>query len=134
MQEAAETGYRGFALVESGQSGSYHLVSPTGVKVALFSFSIGRSMPSIHSLVKDLDCGEGHPTPEHAIRYIVNHYEQMTTTAWVRVRRSVSKFVSHGGWGAVAAVAAIIGAIAAIVAATAAILTYLHTIGSSVVA
>ena len=130
MQEATESGYKGFMLKESDQAtGTCYLVSPTGVKVAVFSFSMGSSMPMIHSLVKDLDCGENHPTSEHAIKHIVSRYERMTTTTWERVRRSVSKFLSHGGWGAVAAVAAVIGAVAAIVAATAAILTYINVTG-----
>ncbi len=130
MQEATESGYKGFMLKEPDQTtGTCHLVSPTGVKVAVFSFSMGGSMPTIRSLVKDLDCGENHPTIEHAIKCIVSRYERMTTTPWERVRRSVSKFLSHGGWGAVAAVAAVIGAVAAIVAAIAATLTYMNVTG-----
>ena len=101
-------------LKESDQTtGTCHLVSPTGVKVVVFSFSMGSSMPMIHSLVKDLDCGENHRTIEHAIKHIANRYERMNTTMWERVWRSISKFLSHSGWRAVAAVAAITGAVAA---------------------
>ena len=80
----------------------------------------------IVSLIDGLDCGQGddHATEEHAIRHIVDQYERLTTTAWERFRRRISGFFSHGGWGAVAAVAAIIGA----VAATVGILTYINTV------
>ena len=79
-------GYKGYRLVDSDQSGSRHLVSPTGVKVAVFVRYFGRDLPVAHSLVgDDLDCGSGHPTEEHMIRHIVRQYERMQTTHWQRL-------------------------------------------------
>ena len=130
MPDTSETGYKGFVLQPSQQTGSYHLVSPTGVTVAVFQHFMGSTKPGIVSLIDGLDCGQGddHATEEHAIRHIVDQYERLTTTAWERFRRRISGFFSHGGWGAVAAVAAIIGAVAAIIAATVGILTYINTV------
>ena len=116
MKESSKGGYKGYTLKQS-DTGSTHLVSPTGVKIAIFSYVVGQTMPRISSLVDGLDCGNNYATEEHAIKHIVREYELLTTTTWERYRKSVSEFFSHGGWGAIAAIAAIISAIAAIIAA-----------------
>ena len=122
-----ESGYKGYSLIASGQTGASHLVSPTGVKLAVFKKVFGRKLPEIMPLVDGLDCDENHATEEHAVKYIVDRYEKLTTTGMQRFRKRVSNLFSHGGWGAVAAVASVIAAIAAMVAAAVSILTYINT-------
>ena len=81
-------GYRGYRLVDSNQPGSRHLVSPTGLKVAVFVRYFGHDLPVAQSLVgNDLDCGSAHPTEEHMIRHIVRQYERILTTRWQRLGR-----------------------------------------------
>lgn len=60
-------GYKGYRVVEGGRIGTYHLVSPTGVKLVVFQKVSGRRMPLMKSLVDGLDCGENHVSEEHTL-------------------------------------------------------------------
>lgn len=114
MQDSAVAkGYKGYIL-QKRDAGLYDLVSPTGVNLAAFIYTLDDSMPHIQSSVPELDCGEDHATGEHAIKYIVKRYERLTTTRLERFRKKVSGFFSHSMWGAIASIAAIIAAVASI--------------------
>ena len=98
-------------LVEGDRAGSYRLISPSGVRIALFGYTLGTSRPRIMPLVDGLDCGEGHKTEEQAIKHIVHQYELLTTTRMERIRIQLSQAFAHGAWSAIAAVAATIAAV-----------------------
>ena len=125
MEES--NGYKGYRLVDGGTNAT-HLVAPSGVKLAVFQKVAGRQMPLMKSLVDGLDCGENHKTEEHAVKYMVDRYERLTTTVMERLRKRVCSVFSHGGWGALAAIASVVAAVAAVVAATVSILTYINTL------
>ena len=106
-----KTGYKGYVLVEGDRAGSYPLISPSGVRIALFGYTLGTTSPRIMPLVDGLDCGEDHKTEEQAIKHIVRQYELLTTTRMERFRIHLSQAFAHGAWSAIAAVAATIAAV-----------------------
>lgn len=96
------TGYKGYRLVETGRSGSYHLISPTGVRVAGFAYTMA-GFRGVFPIADGLDCGGPHKNEEQAIKYIARQYELLTMTRMQRFRRSVSQAFSHGVWTTIAA-------------------------------
>lgn len=101
----AKTGYKGYYLVKE-RPGSKILMSPTGVEVAGFQYTLAGFQGVIA-----LDCEEGkeyewdqkYESEEHAIRYIANAHRLRTTTRAERFRAGVSGVLSHGGWTSIAA-------------------------------
>lgn len=67
---------------------------------------------TVVSLFNGLEIEEGEfENEDDAAQAIANRHERLTTTRRQRFARSMSKVVSHGTWGAIAATAAIIGAV-----------------------
>ena len=114
MQDIATTkGYKGYTL-QDRDKGSRYVVSPTGVRLVIFTTVYGKSLPLITPLIEGLDCCKVHQTEEHAIKYIVKKYELLTTSRIERFRWSASKFLTHSAWVTIASIAAIIAAVASV--------------------
>ena len=92
-------GFKGYRIVPEIARHEHQVIAPSGTVTATIDFGAHDEFTVI-THVKDLDCGEEHPTEEHALRYLARQHLLLTTTRWERVRGSVSGFFGHGGWGA----------------------------------
>ena len=96
MDEQRALGYKGYRLIDAGQPGASHLVSPTGVKLAIFQRYLGDDPTDVVPLVDGLTVGSKHRSEEHMIRHVVDQYERITKDWWQRNIRGVPRKVV--GW------------------------------------